>query len=247
MSWRNLSRELDRWLESGRTATLWWRDDDATRPSGALDRLLELSHRRRVPTALAVVPGRVDVALASVVSGTPTRVLQHGCRHLNRASPDAKKCELIADSAIEGELMTGRARLDGLFHSALLPVLVPPWNRIDPALIARLTALGYRGLSRFKPRDGSTVMGLHQVNTHIDIMDWVTGRGFRGELEVLAAAVEHLRARRLSLVDPDEPTGLLTHHLEHDEPCWIFIDRLLAETRDHPAARWLSAGEIFIV
>ncbi len=49
----------------------------------------------------------------------------------------------------------------------------------------------------------------------------------------------------MSAVDPDEPTGLLTHHLEHDEPCWAFIDRLLEETRGHPAVRWLSAEEIF--
>lgn len=245
MSWRELGRELDRWLESSRTATFWWRDDDATTRNGALDRLLVLGGYRQVPVALAVIPGRVDGDLVAAVAGTPTRVLQHGCRHVNRAPPNAKKCELIAGAGIEQELAAGLAQLAGLFDSASLPVLVPPWNRIDPALVPRLGALGYRGLSRFKPRDGSTIMGLHQVNTHIDIIGWHSGRGFRGEQEALASAVEHLRARRLSAVDPDEPTGLLTHHLEHDEPCWTFIDRLLEETHTHPAVRWLSAEEIF--
>ena len=31
--WPDLTAELDRWGEAGRTATLWWRDDDATAPS----------------------------------------------------------------------------------------------------------------------------------------------------------------------------------------------------------------------
>lgn len=220
-------------------------DDDATAHSAALDRLLDLSGRRRVPVALAVIPERVEADLPAALAGVSARVLQHGCRHVNRAAADAKKCELIAGAEVEAGLTGGLARLAGLFDAASLPVLVPPWNRIDPALVPRLEALGYRGLSRFKPRGDGVVAGLRQVNTHVDIMGWRSGRGFRGEPESLAAAVEHLRARRLTEVDADEPTGLLTHHLEHDEACWTFIDRLLAETRDHPAVRWLDAEEVF--
>ena len=40
--WADLDAELDRWKAAGRAATLWWRDDDATRPTPALDRLLAL-------------------------------------------------------------------------------------------------------------------------------------------------------------------------------------------------------------
>lgn len=245
MTWQNLTRELDQWFASGRAATLWWRDDDATGSGGALDRLLAVSRRGGAPVALAVVPAHIEEGLVASVSGTPTRVLQHGIRHVNRAPPDARKCELIDDAAVEAELADGLARLAALFDDVALPVLVPPWNRVDPALVPRLAALGFRGLSRFKSRDGGTIMGMHQVNTHIDIMDWGSGGGFRGEAESLSAVVEHLRARRLAVVDADEPTGLLTHHLDHDEPCWTFIDRLLVETCGHPAVRWLSAGEIF--
>jgi len=245
MSWLDLRRELDQWREEGRTATLWWRDDDAMARSAALDRLLELSGRRRIPVALAVIPDGVDMRLPAALGGTSARVLQHGCRHVNRAAADAKKCELIAGAEVEAALTAGLTRLAGLFEAASLPVLVPPWNRIDPALVPRLAALGYRGLSRFKPREDGVVGGLRQVNTHVDIMGWRSGGGFRGELESLAAAVEHLRARRRIELDPDEPTGLLTHHLEHDEACWTFVDRLLGETRDHPAVRWLGAEELF--
>lgn len=246
MSWRDLARELDRWHESGRTASLWWRDDDAMTRNAALDRLLEASRRRRVPVALAVVPGRVAEDVAPVVSDAPGSVLQHGCRHVNRAPANAKKCELVAGAAVERELFEGLSKLKALFGDLSLPILVPPWNRIDPALLPRLAELGYRGLSTFKPRTAGMIAGLRQVNTHIDIVEWRSGGGFCGEDQALAAAVGHLRARRMSTVDPGEPTGLLTHHSDHDEACWSFVDRLLDVTRDHPAVRWLAAEEVFM-
>lgn len=246
MSWRDLKQELDLWGDSGRTATLWWRDDDAGKRCPALDRLLGISRGTGLPVVLSVVPERLEEGLPEDIRGLPARVLQHGCRHINRAPPDAKKCELIADAATEAGLAGGLARLSACFQDAFLPVLVPPWNRIDAALVPRLAEIGYRGLSRAKPRQARTIEGLHQVNAHIDIIGWRSGRGFRGEPETLAAAVAHLRARRTGEVDADEPTGLLTHHLDHDEGCWAFIDRFLSETHDHPAVRWLDGGEVFV-
>jgi hypothetical protein len=29
------------------------------------------------------------------------------------------------------------------------------------------------------------------------------------------------------VADPDEPIGLLTHHLVHDEPIWFFCEQVL--------------------
>ncbi|MEK9660397.1 MAG: hypothetical protein VW644_01455, partial [Alphaproteobacteria bacterium] len=40
--WDALAAELDVWAAAGRTATLWWRDDDADAASPALERLLAL-------------------------------------------------------------------------------------------------------------------------------------------------------------------------------------------------------------
>jgi hypothetical protein len=62
---------------------------------------------------------------------------------------------------------------------------------------------------------------------------------------VLGRLVEHLAARRDGRVDADEPTGLLTHHLIADAETEAFLQRLLAVTRGHRAARWLAAGEVF--
>lgn len=244
MNWQGLTRELDKWSENGGTASLWWRDDDAGKRSASLDRLLALGHAWKVPLALAVVPDRAGEDLFDAISGAMVRVLQHGCRHVNRAPPNARKCELIAGTDTEEGLAAGLSRLTALFDNLLLPVLVPPWNRIDPALLPRLSDLGYRGLSRYKPRDAVTAAGLHQVNTHVDIIDW-SGRSFRGDNDCLETLVAHLRGRRLSAVDAAEPTGILTHHQDHDEPCWAFVERLFGKTRDHPAVQWLGIDEIF--
>ncbi|HUA50624.1 MAG TPA: hypothetical protein VMB81_00595, partial [Candidatus Sulfotelmatobacter sp.] len=61
--WNALEREFAQWAAAGRTATLWWRDDDAVAPSAALDRLLTLG-AGRAPVALAVVPEPAGEPLA---------------------------------------------------------------------------------------------------------------------------------------------------------------------------------------
>ena len=55
------------------------------------------------------------------------------------------------------------------------------------------------------------------------------------------AALERLIAQ----LDPDEPIGILSHHLVMDEPGWGFLDRLLGVLAAHPGARLCSAGELF--
>src|SRR2546423_10040818 len=88
MSWRELEEELVRWHDEGRIADFWWRDDDATAPSPALDELLQLSKRAAVPLALAVVPLE---ARRELFDGLEASVLMHGSDHRNRAAPGEKK------------------------------------------------------------------------------------------------------------------------------------------------------------
>ena len=106
-------------------------------------------------------------------------------------------------------------------------------------MLQALPSAGYRGLSRFGPRNArQTSTGLEEVNTHVDIIDWHGSRGFAGEDVVLAAAVVHLRARRLGQADRDEPTGWLTHHAVHDAPAWSFLSALFERTR-LPWVHWV--------
>lgn len=260
--WDDFTDELDRWRVAGRVASFWWRDDDAVAPSPSLERLLELAGRYRAGLALAVIPKTCEEALASELAAqaeaarVAIAVFQHGIAHQNRAAAGEKKTELTAavpPDETRKALQAGRERLYGLFGQRFLPVLVPPWNRIAPDLIPGLPASGFTGLSTYKVRSQrQPVPGLLQVNTHADLLRWGPERGFRGESEVLALLTEHLQTRRNAFLSEDknvglseEPTGLLTHHLVHDEATWRFLDELLATLRRHPATKLLAPSEAF--
>ena len=71
------------------------------------------------------------------------------------------------------------------------------------------------------------------------------GRHFLGIEDCLRLAVGHLAARREGRVDPSEPTGLLTHHLVHDEDAWSFLSAFLQRTKRHEAVHWMDARQLF--
>jgi hypothetical protein len=250
MSWDDLDAELAAWADAGIAATMWVRDDDAQSRSQALDRLIDLCAGNRIPLALAVIPKGADETLASAVAAErDVHVLQHGWCHANHAGPNDKKTELgdHRPAAIVGaELDDGWRRLLPLFGDRLLPVVAPPWNRIGTEVALRLGGWGYRGLSTMGPRRRTVAApGLVRVNTHIDIIDWKGTRGYRGDANVLEQAIAHLKARRLGEADADEPTGLITHHLDHDEGCWGLIEKFLDCYSDHAAVRWPTIPAVF--
>ena len=245
--WEAFARELDDWTRSGRRATFWWRDDDAIDATPALDRLLRLSARHRAPLALAVIARDATPALAArVAAGADIHVLQHGWDHRNHAPAGAKKAELgddRPDAALSAALAEGRRRLVGLFGERFVPVLTPPWNRIGQRAQALLPGLGYRGLTTFGARRADDTDG--RVNTHLDIIDWRGTRGFAGDAACLRVVIDHLAGRRAGRYDSAEPTGLLTHHRDHDAGCWRFVARFLATVDGHSAADWLSPATLF--
>src|SRR5258708_21099115 len=123
VSWREFEAELKR-----RKPVFWWRDDDATAPTPALERLLELSAAAKVPLALAVIPLKASPELFSRLK-RGVDVLQHGADHVNRAAPGAKKSEFPpeepAQAALE-RLAQGREPLPALARPPPPPVLAPP-------------------------------------------------------------------------------------------------------------------------
>lgn len=247
MSWQDLNTELDAWAAAGRTAEFWWRDDDAVDTTPALERLIGLQRAQSAPLMLAVIPARAQARLAERLAGeTGIAVVQHGWAHANHAPLGRAKAELSADRPIAyvlGELVRGRLTLDRLFGDAWLRVLVPPHNRISAPVAAALAPAGYVGLSTYNPRRAAPP-GLSQTNSHVDIMNWTTRR-FAGTDETLALAIGHLRARRQGTVDASEPTGLLTHHLAHDEEAWRFCESFLGAVTGHKAARWASPRALY--
>lgn len=251
--WQELDDELARWVDLGRTATLWWRDDDAVDATPALDRLLAIRVRHDVGLGLAAIPDRATAALAARLAGDGgTAVLQHGYAHQNHASAGEKKMELGPHRPammVLGELGTGWMAMERLFGPRAVPVMVPPWNRIAPALVPTLPEIGLRGLSTFGARKRmEPVRGLRQVNTHLDPIDWHGGRGFVGEEAAIKSLTRSLAIRRLAGDESavgEETTGLLTHHLVQDEAVWAFVDRLIGQLRAHSGVRILAPQEVF--
>lgn len=248
--WDALNAELDRWTAAGREATFWWRDDDAVSSTDALKTLLELTGDAGISIALAVIPAGAGDDLADTLKRRDNiAILQHGYAHLNHEPKEGAKSEFgpaRSSDACVSDLAAGRARLTALFDDAARAIFVPPWNRIDPAVISLLPSCGFHGLSTYKARPRAVAApGTVQINTHADIIDWRGNRGFFGTDRVLEAVADHLQARRLSTGDAAEPTGLLTHHLVHDNACWDFLRHFAGAIGAHPGARWVRADEIF--
>ena len=233
-TWAALEREVDAWRAAGRRVALWWRDDDAVEPSPALSRLLGL-RPPGCPLGLAVIPAAAKTSLAAELTEVvEVDVLVHGFAHANHAGPGERKSEYPAGRIALDELRRGRERLEDLFGERVLPVFVPPWNRMGEDAAAALPAAGYRVLSGYRGRPAGP---LPRLDTHVDLVDWRGGRRFAGAGTVLAALAAALAARR-GASDP-RPIGVLTHHLAHDAAAWSFLEDFLAWGEDAPGVRWV--------
>jgi hypothetical protein len=232
---------LDEAATEGRTLQFWWRDDDAEDVTPALERLLSLASRFDLPLALAIVPkGATGTLAARLKQETRVAVLQHGWAHANHAAESEKKIELGGTQPLSetlDELRRGRALLQSLMGEKLLPTLVPPWNRIANDVRERLPDLGFTGLSTAGPADTE-----HQVNTHLDIFAWRPARRPLTRAEAysrLSAEVE----RRIA--GSDEPIGILTHHLVHEDASWALLEEIFAATARHSAVRRPDIAELW--
>ena len=236
MTWSELQAALDERNHAGRPVQFWWRDDDASALSPALERALGLSKKHAIPLALAVIPQEATPQLFGALHERVT-VLQHGTDHRNRAAAGEKKTEYPDAESVESALARiaeGMAKLRSRAGQGFMPVLAPPWNRIRKDLVHKLPALGIRGISAYGPqKSGEPAAGWRQVNTHVDVVAWRRGKRFIGEAEALALALKNLSS---------QPTlGWLTHHAVHDAATWDFLERLFT-LKD---VRWLSAAEAF--
>jgi hypothetical protein len=246
--WSDLADELERWGEAGLEARFWWRDDDAVEATPQLDALLRLAGD--VPLALAVIPAFVEHSLAEPVQTRPNvAALQHGWCHANH-EPAGKKSEFPASreaAEVAAELRAGADRLRALFGPRFVPILAPPWNRFAPEFLPLLPAAGLDALSTMAP--GPTARNeseVPRIDVHLDPVAWRAGRGFIGTERALELLLGHLRAQRLRGTEPTPAIGILTHHLVMDGASLAFLERLTAMLAAHPAARWVSAGELVV-
>lgn len=235
--------------KSDTTITFWWRDDDVVADTTSLSRLLEMRQRHDIPLALAAIPATVDEAVARQISGTEkTCILLHGYTHTNHAPPQEKKAEFGPHRSIEAmvqEIGNGTRRLRDIFPAQVFaPVFVPPWNRVDENLLPFLPVAGLSGLSTFGNRKRhNPAPGLLQINTHIDPIAWHEGRGLVHSEQLIETSAGLIRQRVEHL--SDEPVGLLTHHLVHDDAVWSFCDMLLSCLATSTAIQFADARNIF--
>lgn len=220
-----LGPELQRWKASGHAPVFWWRDDDARAATPALDRLLDLARRFQAPITIAAVPDGDIRGLADVCRGVQGVDLAiHGFRHENRAPPGQPSGEVNDSDRLADVMLELGTALDVFRRAGARPSLfVPPWNNAHPTL---RKALELRGLSlscygAMRSSDEPT-----RLDTHLDVMRWKPEPRFRGALRFLFRARRALVERRLNGLW-DEPIGLLTHHLDHDEPAWRFLQAFL--------------------
>jgi hypothetical protein len=247
-AWSGFAEELAAWRAAGRVAAFWWRDDDAGHPDPGFDRLLALAGATAVPLGVAVVPAWLepDVTAALRAAPPPVAILQHGWAHANHETAPAAGTERVrpaecgaarAPAVVVAEIERGRQRLGTALAERVLPVFVPPWNRVAPAVRAALAGLGYRALSAFGPRDGTgAAASLGHLNCHVDPVLWRQERRFAGAAATLDRLRRELTDRRRGQIDPAEPIGLLTHHRVMGPAQWSFLEEWLTRLSGHPAA-----------
>jgi peptidoglycan/xylan/chitin deacetylase (PgdA/CDA1 family) len=247
--WDRVRAELDCWQRENRIAEFWWRDDDATKVSPPLRRMLSVANSHGVVVGLSVIPAQAQPSLAAFVQKHGRiNVLVHGYAHKNHEGPSRTKREFGGTRRLdeaEGELAQALNITKSLFGVHALAVLVPPWNRISPGTVQLLPRLGYKGISTWKPRrTAHPAEGLTQVNAHLDLIDWRRGQAIKSEELVASLVLRKLRWRRAGGAGSIEPLGLLTHHLLWNSQKEKIVLNLFKIT-NHPAARWLSPRELF--
>ncbi|WP_298858402.1 polysaccharide deacetylase family protein [uncultured Sulfitobacter sp.] len=232
--WAVLDAELSAWAQNGLTPRFWWRDDDAREVTPALETLLGLSDTYAVPTHLSVIPDGLQRDLAPRLRDAGyAYVLQHGLSHINHEPKGAPASEVgnLRNLALqEADLRCGWEILQTADLPRLLHGFVPPWNRIGDITRRHLPDWGYSFLSAYEGRgEDADIVGLTQIDAHLDPIRWKYDRIFRGEDKMLAMLIEHLQERRST--DSRRPIGYVTHHLQTDDAIWDFTDKLFQRTR----------------
>ena len=223
-----LGSELKLWAKAGRAPVLWWRDDDARGPTGALEQLLALARRHQAPLTLAAIAGPHLTDLVRRVETEPgVEIAVHGFKHVNRQPEGRGFGEIVDSDDVEWVRAQLRATVMAFHRAGVAPTLfVPPWNNLRPQLLAALSDSPLQAVSAFgglTSADG----GVARLDAHLDVLRWKDGARFRGSWKFMTRMRRLLKQRRLA-GQWDQPIGVLTHHLDHDHATWLFLERFLA-------------------
>lgn len=210
---------------------LFLRDDDAIAPTPALKRLDSLALHFSIPLALAVIPHFVKEPF--FLDSTYT-VWQHGVTHQNHGTE--KKIELGGTFEVS-QLEAGYHKLATIFQEQFQPIIVPPWNRIEPYVLKACENLPFQGISAI----GTLNTKLKQRPIHLDVVDWQAPGKPVYPLKILIDKFEQcLQQPGVTFI------GILTHHLIHQEQDWQHLEAFfhyIAQSRQ--AYTWLTGWQLF--
>lgn len=260
--WGAARHELDCWTDSGLTAKLWVRDDDAFETSENLERLRDFATRHNIRIGLAVIPGKILPSLTDFLGNNMQQFypMCHGWKHVNHNrgnrpgefGPDRPFSNMIMDAQSALSLFSGH-------FGALKAIFVPPFNRVTPAMVKALPNIGFFGVSlmpnyleRKMLQLGSRLTwsrviklpdfsGSPRIDVHLDMINWKT-RTARETKTIVNHLVRQLHGRRLGLLAADTPIGLLTHHLAHNERIWRTCDEAVEVLQSHKAVEFIDVG-----
>lgn len=226
-----LGSELALWAKAGHAPVLWWRDDDARTPTGALERLVSLSRRHDAPLTLAAIASPDLPTLVRRLDNEPgVELAVHGFTHVNRQPAGQGFGEIIDSDDIDWVRAQLRATVAAFHRAGAAPTLfVPPWNNLKPQLLEVLPGSSLAAVSGFDHASGKS-NGVTRLDAHLDVLRWKGGGRFRGTWKFLVRMQRLLKQRRTA-GQWDEPIGLLTHHLDHDQATWLFLEKFLAAFR----------------
>ncbi len=199
---------------------VFFRDDDAGWEMEALDRMLEIFSRHACPVDLAVIPGALDVSVATRlnawrVASPRIGFHQHGYSHQNHEPTGERKCEFGPTRSTNeqcGDIAVGR-RLLSAYLGDTDPIFTPPWNRCSAGATAHLPELGFAMVSADGPPPG---VGPGLAQLHVTF-DWEKAR----RQERLEAALAHALAAETG------PVGLMLHHATLDGPGFDALDTIV--------------------
>jgi hypothetical protein len=229
------------------------RDDDGGWDDAHLLALLDTTERAGVPIDLAMIPCATSDALAASLvlrlRAAPDRVgvHQHGFAHANHES-SGRKCEFGGARGIDAQrddLAAGRKRLRAHFGSALDAIFTPPWNRCSPATPALLADLGFRALSRDRPRDNDSAAQrwLPEIAVDLDWSKQLRLAAQHGDDDALPR-IAHELARCIAEHGARSPIGVMLHHADMQPAHLAQLEALLRGVKAHPRARWLPMREL---
>jgi hypothetical protein len=263
--WKSIRRELDLWLERGIRAKFWFRDDDACELTDQLIRLLHFSKQYSITIGLAAIPNKLRPSLLTFLKSEDRMFLPmcHGWNHVNYEPKDRpsefgpnRKLPLLFQDA----QLAYRTFVRYFNELEKRAIFVPPFGRIMPAFVELLPKAGFFGLSAGADLIEATVSrivsrieflpavkisrrtNMARFDVHIDPIDWHRGTA-REVPDVAHELLGCLRLRSKSFVDANQPIGIVTHHLVHNEPIWHLCAELVEILSNHSAVEFLDVTQ----